>query len=127
MSKTTIIRDAAWIVAWDGANERHAYLRDADVVFTGDAITHSSFLGQFSDFATSTTRGCVLMETPHELADFMGKVNARDTSGRNRFAQELRDASPCPCHHVPGKAIPEQDPMYRFAKKHWFFGFGAYG
>ena len=40
MSKTTIIRDAAWIVAWDEANDRHAYLRDSDVVFTNDAIAH---------------------------------------------------------------------------------------
>ncbi len=40
MSKTTIIRNATWIVAWDGAHERHAYLRDADVVFTDDMITH---------------------------------------------------------------------------------------
>jgi cytosine/adenosine deaminase-related metal-dependent hydrolase len=40
MSKTTIIRDAAWIVAWDEANDRHAYLRDSDVVFRDDTIAH---------------------------------------------------------------------------------------
>jgi cytosine/adenosine deaminase-related metal-dependent hydrolase len=40
MEKTTIIRDAAWIVAWDAANQRHAYLRDSDVVFTGNTIVH---------------------------------------------------------------------------------------
>jgi 5-methylthioadenosine/S-adenosylhomocysteine deaminase len=40
MKQTTIIRDAAWVVAWDAANQRHAYLRDADVVFTGDSIVH---------------------------------------------------------------------------------------
>ena len=27
----------------------------------------------------------------------------------------------------PGNEIPEEHWMYRFAKKHWFFGFGAYG
>ena len=37
---TTIIRDAAWIVAWDETNQCHAYLRDADVVFTGNTIVH---------------------------------------------------------------------------------------
>jgi len=36
----TVIRDAAWIVAWDEANQRHAYLRDEDVVFRGDTIVN---------------------------------------------------------------------------------------
>ena len=33
---TTVIRNAAWIAAWDG--EGHRYLRDGDVAFTGDRI-----------------------------------------------------------------------------------------
>ena len=28
--------------------------------------------------------------------------------------------------HNPGNEIPEKHWLYRFAKKHWFFGFGAY-
>ena len=36
MSGATLIREAAWTVAWDG--ERHCYLRDADVVFADGAI-----------------------------------------------------------------------------------------
>ena len=32
---TTVIRNAAWIAAWDG--EGHRYLRDGDVAFTGDS------------------------------------------------------------------------------------------
>jgi electron transfer flavoprotein beta subunit len=28
--------------------------------------------------------------------------------------------------HNPGQEIPEDHWAYRFAKKHWFFGFGAY-
>ncbi len=38
MQKTTRIKDAAWVLAWDGT--RHVYLRDADVVFSGNTITH---------------------------------------------------------------------------------------
>ena len=41
--ETTVIRDAAWVVAWDRGAGRHVYLRDADVAFTGDAIT---FIGR---------------------------------------------------------------------------------
>ena len=36
---TTCIRNAAWVIAWDGGTGRHVYLRDADVAFEGDAIT----------------------------------------------------------------------------------------
>ncbi len=35
-SNTTVIRNAAWIAAWDG--ERHRYLRDGDIAFAGDSI-----------------------------------------------------------------------------------------
>ena len=28
--------------------------------------------------------------------------------------------------HRPGHEVPEEHWLYRFAKKHWFFGFGAY-
>jgi cytosine/adenosine deaminase-related metal-dependent hydrolase len=37
---TTWIRNAAWIVAWDAASGRHAYLRDADLAFSGNTIVH---------------------------------------------------------------------------------------
>ena len=37
-ANTTVIRNAAWIAAWDG--ERHRYLRDGDVAFAGNRIVH---------------------------------------------------------------------------------------
>jgi len=39
MSKTTRIENAAWVVAWDAAGDRHVYLRDADVVFRDGVLT----------------------------------------------------------------------------------------
>ena len=36
----TIIKNAAWVVAWDGSANRHVYRRDVDVVFSEDRITH---------------------------------------------------------------------------------------
>ncbi|MBV9376778.1 MAG: amidohydrolase family protein [Alphaproteobacteria bacterium] len=36
---TTIIRNAAWVIAWDEAAGRHAYRRNVDVAFTDDRIT----------------------------------------------------------------------------------------
>jgi cytosine/adenosine deaminase-related metal-dependent hydrolase len=43
MAKTVLIRNAAWIVAWDQAKARHCYLKDADLAFSGNAI---SFVGR---------------------------------------------------------------------------------
>jgi 5-methylthioadenosine/S-adenosylhomocysteine deaminase len=37
---TTLIRNAGWVVAWDGPSGCHVYLRDADVAFSGNVITH---------------------------------------------------------------------------------------
>ncbi|MBT3532559.1 MAG: amidohydrolase family protein [Rhodospirillaceae bacterium] len=38
--KTTVIRNAAWVVAWNDALGRHQYMRDVDVAFTGNQISH---------------------------------------------------------------------------------------
>ncbi len=38
MTKTTCIRNADWIVAWDDETGGHKYLQGADVAFTDDAI-----------------------------------------------------------------------------------------
>ncbi|MCB2191136.1 MAG: amidohydrolase family protein [Deltaproteobacteria bacterium] len=40
MVETTLIRNAAWVIAWDGDAGEHLYLNDADVVFEGNLITH---------------------------------------------------------------------------------------
>ncbi len=40
MSKTTCIRRADWVVAWDAMSGRHVYLRNADVAFRGNTIVH---------------------------------------------------------------------------------------
>ena len=40
MTETTCIRHIDWLVGWDAATRRHVYLRDADLVFRGDAIVH---------------------------------------------------------------------------------------
>jgi len=77
--------------------------------------------------------GCILMESPKELAAFLREHNALDSSNRhaggtNRDAfDELESRSPMICHDLKGKEIPEQSLAYRLGKKYYFFGFGAYG
>ena len=43
MKDTTVIRRAAWVIAWDEDMKTHTYLKDADLVFSGSRIT---FIGQ---------------------------------------------------------------------------------
>ncbi len=46
MTKTTVIRKADWLIAWDQAAGRHVYLCDADIAFTGGVI---GFVGKDYD------------------------------------------------------------------------------
>ncbi len=92
-----------------------------------ETLENSRFLKHFRKLAGDTTQGCILLEHPGLLRDFMVRENARDTSGRGTALRELRAMEPRPGHDIPGEEIPEKLFLYRFAKKHWFFGFGAYG
>jgi len=87
----------------------------------------STFLRDFRDLACKTTKGCIIMEHPDLLREFMTTEGARDTSGRNSGLSELAAMHPHKSHDMSGGKIPEKSRLYRFAKKHWFFGFGAYG
>jgi cytosine/adenosine deaminase-related metal-dependent hydrolase len=61
MPKTTWIRSADWVVAWDASARRHAYLRDGDVVFAGNTLTFvgPDYRGQADE--TIDGRGLLVM------------------------------------------------------------------
>jgi len=40
MPRTTLIRNASFLVAYDAATDSHSYRRDCDIVFTDDRIVH---------------------------------------------------------------------------------------
>lgn len=91
-----------------------------------ETINSSRFLRDFQDFVNQRTRGCVILECPQELAEFMRDHAARDTSGRDALA-ELNASTPRTSHHLPGEEIPEDYWVYRLLKKQLFFGMGGYG
>ncbi|HAU36997.1 MAG TPA: radical SAM protein [Phycisphaerales bacterium] len=91
-----------------------------------ETINRSALLRDFRALAAGTSRGCILLERPDLLRHFLLDRGARDTSGRGTGYDELAAACPHPSHGSV-EAIPERHWLYRFAKKHWFFGFGAYG
>jgi cytosine/adenosine deaminase-related metal-dependent hydrolase len=60
--RTTHIRRAAWVVAWDPAASAHVYRRDIDVVFRGDTVT---FVGpSYREPADETVDGAGLFVMP---------------------------------------------------------------
>lgn len=91
-----------------------------------ETITGSSFLKDFRETAAKTTRGCIVLERPDLLKELGERHDARDTTHRKTFVSELEAMQPHKSQHSPGNEVPEDTWLYRFAKKHWFFGFGAY-
>jgi hypothetical protein len=67
-----------------------------------------------------------MLERPDLVQDLVVKYGARDTTQRQSALAELEGLQPRSSQHNPGHEIPEEHWMYRFAKKRWFFGFGAY-
>ncbi len=92
-----------------------------------EIFDQSAFLKAFREFSSRSTRGCIIMEQPEQLRAFLQAQGARDSSGRSTGYAELAAMCPHTSHHVPSQEIPETNFAYRFAKKHYFFGFGAYG
>ena len=91
-----------------------------------DVMSNSAFLKDFRETAAKTTRGCIVLERPDIVAELVQKHNATDTTQRGTALAEMQALESRTSQHLPGREIPEEQWMYRFAKKHWFFGFGAY-
>ena len=89
-------------------------------------LNGSAFLRDFRETSAKATRGCIILERPDLVKELVERHGARDTTQRGTALQELDNLVPRTSQHHPGEEIPEEHWMYRFAKKHWFFGFGAY-
>jgi MoaA/NifB/PqqE/SkfB family radical SAM enzyme len=90
------------------------------------AMTGSAFLNDFRRTAAEATRGCIVLERPDLVRDLVARHAARDTTQRGTALAELEKLTPRTSQHLAGQEVPEEHWLYRFAKKHWFFGFGAY-
>jgi hypothetical protein len=89
-------------------------------------MTRSAFLRDFRETAARTTHGCIVLERPDLVRELVTRHGARDTTQRATALAEFGAMTPRHSQHDPGNEIPEEHWAYRFAKKHWFFGFGAY-
>ena len=92
-----------------------------------EIFEQSDFLADLRNLTSKNSRGCILLEDPRLLAEFLEKHNAIDTTTRNTVLNEYKKMIPVAGHDQIGKEIPEQNIFYKIMKKKYFFGFGAYG
>ena len=89
----TCIRNAAWIIAWDPAIGRHAYLKDADLVFEADRIT---FIGRLYPGAFDS-------EIPgHNLLVMPGLVDIHSHPSTEPFFRGIREEHGLPTMFMSG-------------------------
>lgn len=76
--ETTVIRNAAWIIAWNADTQSHIFLHDGDVAFSGDRIIQVG--GRFDGEATREIDGRNRLVSPgfvnihsHPLSEPMNK------------------------------------------------------
>ncbi|MBL6951368.1 MAG: amidohydrolase family protein [Alphaproteobacteria bacterium] len=114
MTNTTVIRQAAWVVAWDQAKARHHYLRDVDVAFRDAEIIHVG--GTYEGPVDSEISGRDLMVMPglinihsHPTSEPLRKGITDETRSPNFYHSSLyefltifnNDAEGTPpCHKV---------------------------
>jgi MoaA/NifB/PqqE/SkfB family radical SAM enzyme len=94
----------------------------------GEVMQSSAFIRDFRETAAAVTRGCIVLERPDLVRELVLRHGARDTTHRAEGAglAEVEAMQARQSQHLPGWEVPEEHWMYRFAKRHWFFGFGAY-
>jgi MoaA/NifB/PqqE/SkfB family radical SAM enzyme len=99
-------------------------VRDGASIY--EMMTRSAFLQDFREAAAGATQGCIVLERPDIVRDLVRRHGAVDSTQRGTAMAEFEAMTPRRSQHMPGEEIPEEHWAYRFAKKHWFFGFGAY-
>lgn len=109
-----VIQMATDFISEDGSNLTELY-------------RHSRFLSGMRERIAAATRGCILMEDPQLMASIIRDYNASETTSRATAMQEYDRMQHVPGHDMGDDAIPERSAPYRWLKRHYFFGFGAYG
>jgi len=92
-----------------------------------ELFENSTFLADFRRLTAESSRGCILLEDPQKMVEFLEKHQAIDTTSRGSILEEYKKMTPLAGHNLEGQEIPEKNVFYRLVKKKYFFGFGAYG
>jgi MoaA/NifB/PqqE/SkfB family radical SAM enzyme len=87
-------------------------------------FNESHFLKDFQTFVKDRTKGCVILEHPQELANYIENKGAKDFSTRDAY-KELREITPRHSQHLPGSEIPEDFWFYKMLKKQAYMSMDA--
>lgn len=92
-----------------------------------ELYAQSEFLAGMRRQIAQTSRGCIVMENPELLVKILQGYELRDTTTRGTVMKEYTNLTKIHSHDMNTDAIPELSGPYRWLKRHYFFGFGAYG
>lgn len=99
IERTTRIRNAAWVIAWDQATQRHVYRRDIDVVFRGNAIV--SVGGSYGEPVDETIDGRRYLVMPglidihsHAMSENAGRGVTEELGNPQLYMSGLFDLKP---------------------------------
>ncbi len=91
-----------------------------------DVFVQSDYLSDFRKMSAETTRGCIMLERPDKVKEFVEKHDAPDGTARGTALPELEAMQNRPSQWNRMEQVPEKNWVYKFAKKHFFSDFGAY-
>jgi 5-methylthioadenosine/S-adenosylhomocysteine deaminase len=90
---TTVIKNAAWVIAWDEAAGRHVYRRNIDLAFTDDRIVHIG-----PDYAGPADR----VIDGSERAVIPGLINIHSHPEHEPLYRGIREEHGLPSMHMTG-------------------------
>ena len=100
---------------------------NADASNMTELYAQSQFLAGMRQLIAQATRGCIIMENPQLMAKIIQGYEVRETTTRGTAMEEYHKMISTPSHNMNTNPIPEQSRPYQWLKKHYFFGFEAYG
>ena len=109
-----VIQMATDFLNTDGSNLTELYVQ-------------SAFLEGMRRQIAGTTRGCIIMDNPQEMVNILQGYQVMETTTRATAMEEYMKMNKVASHDMGIEAIPERSRPYRWLKRHYFFGFGAYG
>jgi MoaA/NifB/PqqE/SkfB family radical SAM enzyme len=100
---------------------------NADASNMTELYAKSQFLTGMRHQIAQATRGCIIMENPMLMTKIIQGYEALETTTRGSAMEEYTKMTTIPSHNMNTNLIPEQSRIYRWLKRNYFFGFGAYG
>jgi cytosine/adenosine deaminase-related metal-dependent hydrolase len=97
--RTTRIKNAAWVIAWDAGAKRHVYRRDVDIVFRGNTIVAVG--GDYQEAVDDTIDGRRYLVMPglidvhsHAMSENAGRGVTEELGNPQLYMSGLFDLKP---------------------------------